>query len=820
MTASLRSLFAAGISLVLLLAAVPVLTQKKFDPSGVLPRGCKAGALQCFGMVVAKRSKAESIPKDPASFVRHRGLPARADLSAFLPPVGNQGRQGSCTAWATTYYVKTLQENKERKWNLNAGGSPDARCVRGASRVFSPAWTYNQINGGSDGGSAIIHAFELLVNLGAAPCSFMSYNVNDFQTQPNREVKRQAAQFRSRAVTRVECQDHNAIKAVLAKGDPLVGGFKVTDDMYQLGPSGVWDSFDGDVKGGHAMAVVGYDDNKRSARGNLGAFKFVNSWGTEYGDQGFGWISYENFNNVCQDLYVGYDKIGGENDPVPGEEPTPPPVTSLSPPKQITASTNYSGYVIVVWDVVRGAHAYSVERSEPGSDSFAHIAFSDSSQYKDTAAQAGVTYRYRVAAIAGEIRSNAEDSPIAEGSASGGGGGGGGGGVPPKVVGLQGSAEASGGRARVRLSWSAAAGASYYAVARYDSSAEDWKILTSRHTGTEYADSSAPTGTNHYAVLAGNNFGRSEWSDAVEVSTGGGGSPSAAASVSASQGTFKDRIELSWSAVPGATGYFVVRYDPRKEDWEPAARITGTSWTDTSSLARSGQWVNYSIVPYTGTVTGDPSEPVQGRANPNAERGNTLPPPKGLSILKRTGLRVSLRWQAVPGAAEYYLFRRADREKAFRFVKASKSTSLDDELPEKGRLFFYAVRAKSALGGESENSGLVAAFENQPVQSVRHRFLPGEGLQEFHGRWKAVLLTERAAEPLEVRVSSSADRFQVAFSRNGRVAKTLQGAYPAKSKSLRTGGFTMTLISARSALVEVSDRSVHPERIRMVFARQ
>ena len=50
--------------------------------------------------------------------------------------------------------------------------------------------------------------------------------------------------------------------------------------------SGQWEGF-----GGHALVVVGYDDNKYE-----GAFQIINSWGTNWGVGGFTWISYKNFN--------------------------------------------------------------------------------------------------------------------------------------------------------------------------------------------------------------------------------------------------------------------------------------------------------------------------------------------------------------------------------------------------------------------------------------------------------------------------------------------------------------------------------------------
>ena len=50
-------------------------------------------------------------------------------------------------------------------------------------------------------------------------------------------------------------------------------------------------------RGGHAICAIGYDDDKVIKHGNgvetKGAIRFANSWGTNWGDKGFGWMPYE-----------------------------------------------------------------------------------------------------------------------------------------------------------------------------------------------------------------------------------------------------------------------------------------------------------------------------------------------------------------------------------------------------------------------------------------------------------------------------------------------------------------------------------------------
>jgi len=53
------------------------------------------------------------------------------------------------------------------------------------------------------------------------------------------------------------------------------------------------------VVGGHAVVAVGYDDNMKIKNTNpgdvetTGAFLIRNSWGTRWGDGGYGWLPYD-----------------------------------------------------------------------------------------------------------------------------------------------------------------------------------------------------------------------------------------------------------------------------------------------------------------------------------------------------------------------------------------------------------------------------------------------------------------------------------------------------------------------------------------------
>jgi hypothetical protein len=80
------------------------------------------------------------------------------------------------------------------------------------------------------------------------------------------------------------------VKKAIAENKPVIIGMNCPDSFFNA--KDVWRPSESPYGnyGGHAMCVVGYDDNRHG-----GAFEIQNSWGTDWGNDGYIWISYKDF---------------------------------------------------------------------------------------------------------------------------------------------------------------------------------------------------------------------------------------------------------------------------------------------------------------------------------------------------------------------------------------------------------------------------------------------------------------------------------------------------------------------------------------------
>lgn len=217
-------------------------------------------------------------------------LPARIDLRKFCPPVEQQGELGSCTAQALVGCLEFLQlralpslPHKIANLQLKSKSS-----FEDLSRLFV---YYNERKAMGtvrvDSGAMLRTGIKVLKKLGVCREKLWPYVISKFARRPAPECYTEAARHQVTAYQRL--LNLHEMKACLAMGLPFVFGFAVYEHVLSesVRKSGAirLPRRNERMIGGHAVMAVGYDDKTKT-------LLFRNSWGTEWGRAGYGFMPY------------------------------------------------------------------------------------------------------------------------------------------------------------------------------------------------------------------------------------------------------------------------------------------------------------------------------------------------------------------------------------------------------------------------------------------------------------------------------------------------------------------------------------------------
>ncbi|TGL61872.1 cysteine protease [Leptospira ognonensis] len=775
---------------ILLLSLDPVFTQE-FDPSSVRSPDCKPGVFNC-GYKPAPKEIQDSIPlkRDFNSF---EDLPNSVDLSSKMPPVGNQGQQNSCVAWASGYAIKSYMAKNGGKFS-----SYDPPFSGGQGKnVFSPAFIYNQQNGGKDEGLYYYKTMEFLQKSGVAPWSSMPYTDKDYKKQPPEAVKKEALQYKIKSFSRLNIKNPDDMKRVLAGGNVVLFGIIIDDAFYKVKGSEVYDENGGQSYGGHAMTIVGYDDSKTSKSGKKGAFKFQNSWGTNWADKGFGWISYSMLAKVGQEAYAMIDDT---KTTTPTVTPAPAVTKPLSAPTDIKASRGeFPSKIVLTWLASDKAISYLIERKDE--NKFNELAYSNVPTYSDTNVSPNSTYSYRISAISDEETSPAskeiEGFTSAQSVSNG---------KLEQVVGVNGKSYMEGSSAKIALAWSEIEGATGYMVSKIGSS-KRWKTVGNVTTASFVDTSPSQDETNVYRICATIKSKKAgDWSESYGVDVGSDEvAPGQVADLQVSVGEYADKIKVSWNASPGATGYYLYRFDENAEV-SGQFEVSGTSYDDMDKALLGGSTFAYTVIAVNEVGYSEPSEFAFGNIDPELSKrsaGATLSPPSKVSFeLGPKDKKLKIKWSPVKDAGEYYIYRKLMKAKSkkekYAFVNSvpgNQTTYTETFSGNPGDLYLYSVRSKSEFGSESKDSKPISVFLNPEQSAVSKRALSLEEIPStFLGNWSGFYWNPKSGpQKLLVEVTGANQDFKATLKINDKVAKQFQGSWTPGSTGIKAEGFQLDL---------------------------
>ena len=248
------------------------------------------------------------------------------------------------------------------------------------------------------------------------------------------------------------------------------------------------------------------------------------------------------------------------------------------------------------------------------------------------------------------------------------------------------------------ISWPMVTGALHYCVYRSENASNTYTyigVALPTDTGiSSYTATGLSGGTTYYfKVSAVNSAGESSQSSSVSASTLIGTPTSVSATATSSSS-----ITVSWSAVSGATGYYVYNYSAVSGTSTRLGTVLTSDRSYTITGLSPGTLYYYRVSAYNSNGEGDQSSYVYATTP-------SLNTPTNVSATAGSSYNITVSWSAVSGATGYYVYYSTSASGTYSRLTSTSSTSY---LAQLNGTYYFKVSAYNS-GGESLQSSYVSA---------------------------------------------------------------------------------------------------------------
>ncbi len=244
------------------------------------------------------------------ALLENNTLPNEIDHTPMMSSIKNQGQLGSCVGFAVTA-MKEWQEQQEHILEVDAG-KRDTR--KEESYDLSEAWLYwkaKEIDAWpGEEGTSIRYAMQVLNKIGVPTEKAWPYGDVNFG-KPKRWASLVARWSLIDSYWRVNTLEE--LKGALLNGPVPIGVPVFYEFFYPKEGVISMPANTGALYGGHAICAVGYNDTTKLV-------KFKNSWGSSWGEDGYGYLTYDYIKEYlwdawsCKDLSVTKEMLKGKRE--------------------------------------------------------------------------------------------------------------------------------------------------------------------------------------------------------------------------------------------------------------------------------------------------------------------------------------------------------------------------------------------------------------------------------------------------------------------------------------------------------------------------